>query len=76
MKQIMNASTPGVGHTENKKTVKQTNKPFLFNSGGVWFVFTSGLKRPFFLGVFREGDGSEITSKMIHTLQSCFICLT
>ena len=30
MKQIMYASTPGVGHTENKKTVKQNTKPFVF----------------------------------------------
>lgn len=54
MKQIMYASTPGVGHTENKKTVNQNTKPFVFNSGGAWFSFTSRLKGPFFLGIFRE----------------------
>jgi len=50
----MYASTPGVGHTENKKTVNQNTKPFVFNSGGAWFSFTSRLKGPFFLGIFRE----------------------
>jgi len=67
MRQIMYASTPDVGHTENKKTVKQNTEPFVFNSEGAWFAFTSGLKGPFFLGVFREGGSSEITIKMIHT---------
>ena len=72
----MYASTPGVGHTENKKTVKQNTKPFVFNSGGAWFAFTSRLNGPFFLGIFREGGSSEITIKMTHNLTvKFFLCL-
>ena len=40
----MKQMTPGVGHTENKKTVKQNTKPSVFNSRGAWLDFISRLK--------------------------------
>jgi len=41
MKQIMYASTPVGGHTENKKTVKQNTKAFFFVGFHNWRFYKS-----------------------------------